>query len=394
MFTRYRAVLARPGALRFSATAMLARLPISIDTLGIVLLVTGLSRSYALAGGLSAAYTVANAAMSVVQGRLLDRLGQWRVLPVAATVFGVAIVVLVATLESGASDAAAYVAAAVAGAAYPPIGSCVRARWSYVLAGHPSEVPTAYALESVVDEAIFMIGPTVATVLATTWHAWAGLGLAVVTGVGGSLFLATQRSTEPAPHPPDHETGGRPAMPWATVVPLAVVSVALGSLFAAAEVATVAFSAEQGAKAYAGVLLALWALGSLIAGLVTGTFRWKRAAATRVRIGAAVLAVAMLPQAFVGSMPAMGLALFVAGFAIAPTLIATMTAIEQMVPGGRLTEGIAIIHTGLAAGLAPGAALAGIVVDAHGASPAYLVAFGAGLVAALAGLAVRPAPPA
>ena len=85
MFTRYRAVLARPGALRFSASAMLARLPISIDTLGIVLLVTGLGRSYGLAGALTAAYTIANGLMAIVQGRLLDRLGQARVLPVVAS---------------------------------------------------------------------------------------------------------------------------------------------------------------------------------------------------------------------------------------------------------------------------------------------------------------------
>ena len=87
MFTRYRTVLSYPGALRFSATSMLARLPISIDTLGIVLLVTGLSRSYALAGALSGAYTIANAVMAVVQGRALDRLGQSRVLPLVTVVF-------------------------------------------------------------------------------------------------------------------------------------------------------------------------------------------------------------------------------------------------------------------------------------------------------------------
>jgi hypothetical protein len=63
-----------------------------------------------------------------------------------------------------------------------------------------------------------------------------------------------------------------------------------------------------------------------------------------------------------------------------------------MVPGPRLTEGIAIMHTGIAAGLAPGAALAGVVIDAHGASAAYFVAFGAGLVAALAGLALGSPP--
>lgn len=388
MFTRYRAVLGRPGALRFSAGAMVARLPISIDTLGIVLLVTGLSRSYGLAGALAAAYTIANGAMAIVQGRLLDRLGQARVLPVAASVFGVAVVVLVTSLESGWPDVVAFVSAAVAGAAYPPIGSCVRARWSYVLAGQPLQVQTAYALESVIDEAIFIIGPTVATVLATTWHPWAGLGLALVSGLAGSLYLAAQRDTQPDPHPPNPVAGGGPAMPWATVVPLGVVCLALGSMFSAAEVGTVAFSGEQHAKPYAGVLLALWALGSLIAGLVTGNFSWRRAAAFRVRVGSVILALVMLPMAFVGSMPAMGLALFLAGFAIAPTLIASMAATEQTVPGPRLTEGIAIMHTGIAAGLAPGAALGGLVIDAHGASASYLVAFGAGVVAALAALAL------
>ena len=130
----------------------------------------------------------------------------------------------------------------------------------------------------------------------------------------------------------------------------------------------------------------------MLAGLVTGTLRWRRPAVFRVQVGSAALALVMLPIAFVGSMVVMGLALFVAGIAIAPTLIASMAATEQMVPGARLTEGIAIMHTGIAAGLAPGAVLAGVVIDAHGASAAYLVAFGAGLVAALAGLALGSPP--
>jgi predicted MFS family arabinose efflux permease len=388
MLTRYRAVLERPGALRFSLAAMVARLPISIDSLGIVLLVTGLSRSYGLAGALAAAYTLANGGMSVVQGRLFDRLGQSRVLPVVASIFGVAVVVLVSALESGWPDAVAFVAAAAAGAAYPPVGSCVRARWSYVLTGRPLDVQTAYALESVIDEAIFMIGPTLGTVLATTWHPWAGLGMALVTGLTGSFYLASLVDSEPPPQPQDRTAEARPGMPWVTVVPLTVVSVALGSMFAAVEVGTVAFSGEQHAKPFAGVLLALWSLGSLIAGLVSGNVQWRRPAVFRVEVGCVVLALVMLPMAFVDSMPVMGAALFVAGFAIAPTLIASMTAIEQTVPSHRLTEGIAILHTGISAGLAPGAALGGLAIDAHGASAAYVVAVVAGVVAAVSAFTV------
>jgi predicted MFS family arabinose efflux permease len=388
MFTRYRTVLAYSGAWRFSLTALVARLPISISTLGIVLLVTGLGRSYGLAGALSASYTIANGLSSVVQGRLLDRLGQALVLPVVISVYAVGIVGLIVSLESGWPEAIAFVSAFVAGLAYPPIGSVVRARWSYVLRGRPADVQTAYALESVMDEVIFVIGPTLATVLATQWHAWAGLGLALMTGVPGTLLLAAQRRTQPVPQLAQHATGPRPDMPWAPVIVLAAVSFALGSMFAAAEVSTVAFSSEQHAKAYAGILLASWSAGSMVAGLITGTLRWRRSPTWRVRVGSLLLALVMVPMPFIGSMVTMGVTLFLAGFAIAPTLIALFSAIEQGVPAGRLTEGIAISHTGLAAGLAPGAALAGLVIDRHGASPSYLVALGSGALAALASLAL------
>jgi predicted MFS family arabinose efflux permease len=388
MLTTYRRILAVPGALLFSATGLVGRLPISMQGLGIVLLVVNVTGSYAYAGAVAGATTVANAAATIFQGRALDRLGQFRVLPALILTWGAALALLIAAVHGEWPRWSVFALAIVAGLMLPPVGTCVRARWSYVL-DEPREVQTAYALESVIDEAIFIIGPTIATVLATRWHPWAGLGLAVLSGLVGISALASQRSTQPPPQHRDQARGARPAMPWARVVPLAVVCVALGSMFAAAEVSTVAFSSEQHAKSYAGVLLALWALGSLIAGLATGTFLWKRSAVFRVQVGTVCLALVMLPMSFVGSMPVMAVALFVAGFAIAPTMIASMGATEQMVPASRLTEGIAIMHTGIAAGLAPGAALAGLMIDAHGASTGYLVALGAGVVAALASQVLR-----
>src|SRR3546814_12034228 len=67
----------------------------------------------------------------------------------------------------------------------------------------------------------------------------------------------------------------------------------------------------------------------------------------------------------------MGVLLLLGGMAIAPTLIATMSVVEREVPTGRLNEGLAIVHTGLGIGIAPGAALAGMLIAEHGANPAY-----------------------
>jgi predicted MFS family arabinose efflux permease len=126
----------------------------------------------------------------------------------------------------------------------------------------------------------------------------------------------------------------------------------------------------------------------MVAGLLTGTLVWRRSPIARVRAGCLLLTVVMIPTTFVGSMAVMGVVLFFAGFGVAPTLIALFSGIEQGVPAGRLTEGIAISHTGLAAGLAPGAWLSGLVIDAHGASPSYAVAIAGGVLASLVSLAL------
>jgi MFS family permease len=387
VLTSYRRVLTQPGTARFALAGLVGRLPISMVGLGIVLLVEDVSGSYGIAGTVTAAYTVASAALSIGQGRLLDRFGQRRVLGIASPLFSLAMVLLVLSVEQDWPLATTYLWAAVAGGSLPQVGSCVRARWSHVLE-QPADVQTAFALEAVLDEAVFVVGPIVATVLATTVDPVLGLGIAVVSGLVGCLGLAGQRSTEPPAHPHDHTTGPRPALPWRTVVPLAIVSLGLGVLFGGAEVTTVAFSDEQGAEAYAGLLLALWALGSLLSGLVTGAIAWRRGPSFRVRVGALAMAVSMVPLFLVDSMWLMGLLLLVGGSATAPTLVATISMTEQVVPRARLTEGLAIMHTGIVAGVAPGAAFSGFVVDHAGASPAYLVAAGAGLLAAVAAMAL------
>lgn len=393
MLATYGRILSHPGAALFSATGLVARLPISMVGLGIVFLVEAQSGSYGLAGAVSAVTLGANATFAILQARWTDRLGQSRVLPVAITVWGVALAALTWSVEQDWPLALTFGFAAVTGAALPAVGSCVRARWAHVL-DDTDQRQTAFALEAVADETVFMTGPIVVTLLATAVHPVVGLCAALVAGMSGTYLLSAQRGTEPPPHPRLLDRSSRAAMPWATVVPLSVVCLALGSLFGAAEVTTVAFSDEQGAKAYAGVLLALWAAGSLIAGAITGALVWRRPILQRLRLGAAAMTVAMLPLALIETMWVMGAVLFVAGFAIAPTLISAISLAEASVPAARLTEGLAVLQTGLVAGVAPGAAIAGIVVDAHGASAAYLVSAASGAVAVAAALLTRAKPAA
>lgn len=388
MLDSYRRIFSRPTAL-FSLTGLVARLPISMVGLGIVLLAEHATGSYAFAGAVSAVALIANAVFAIVQGRLIDRLGQRLVLSVAITTWGVGLAGAMWSVEGDWPRWATFALAAVAGGALPSVGTCVRARWSHALRDDPSRLHTAFSFEAVADETVFLVGPILVTMLATAVDPLAGLAAALVFGLAGTYAFVGLRATEPPTERNDGTVTTRAPMPWLAIVPLTVLAGALGLLFGAAEVTTVAFAEEEGAKGLAGFLLAVWALGSLIAGLVSGAIAWRSGPLVRLRWGALGMAIAMAPLVLVPSIPVMFLVLLVGGLAISPTLIAAMSLAEQVLPPARLTEGMAFVQTGIAAGLAPGAAVAGLVIDEAGASPAYLVCAAGGVIALLAALATR-----
>lgn len=395
MLAPYRSVLATPGALRFEAAGLLARMPISMVGLAIVLLVVAHTGSYGQAGVISASYMVATAISSPILGRLADTHGQALVLGCGAVGFTIGIVGLTVAVDSGWPTPVPHAFAFVSGATLTPVGAFVRARWTHAL--HAADpLHTAYSLEAVLDETIFISGPVIVTVLATQVSGAAAMAAVVVIAVAGGLWLASQRDTEPTSARTRSTAGRRPAMGWLWLVPLLLGSLCLGTLFGSTEVAVVAFTRAQHEPRLAGVLLAIWAFGSLLAGLLTGILRLRSSPRRRFRLGALAMAAAMVPLPFVGSLLLLGVVLFLAGFAISPTLVASVSLIQAGVPATRLTEGITWLETSLALGVAPGAAVAGHLIDQHGPAAGFALSAVAGGLAALVAVAVRaprPGPP-
>ncbi|MEJ7691095.1 MAG: MFS transporter [Nocardioidaceae bacterium] len=197
MFESYRDVLRRPGAMTFSAAGLVARLPISMVTLAIVLLVEDRSGSYGLAGSVSAAYMVATAVSAPVVARTIDRWGQRRVLVPCFAAFAASLGGMVLAVERDWPVPLPHLLAALAGVSYPPIGACVRSRWTHLLGQGPA-LHTAFSVEAVVDETIFIVGPVLVTVLATQVHPMAGVGsVALCALVGGWWFTSLRRSEPP-----------------------------------------------------------------------------------------------------------------------------------------------------------------------------------------------------
>ncbi|AOP49379.1 MFS transporter [Streptomyces lydicus] len=390
----YRALFGRPGTRSFSAAGLLGRMPLSMMGIGIVTMVSQLTGRYGLAGALSATLALSAAVLGPQISRLVDRHGQRRVMRPATLVSLAAVAGLLLSAQQRWPDGILFVFAACVGCV-PSVGSMVRARWAELYQGSPRELHTAYSWESIVDEMCFIVGPILSIGLSTAWFPEAGPLLAGGFLAAGVFWLTAQRGTEPVPHPREHPTKGS-ALRSRGLQVLVVTFVATGAIFGAIDVVTVAFAEEEGHKAAASLVLAVYALGSCAAGAVFGLLHLKGHPSRRWVVGVCAMAVSMVPLQFVDSLPLLAVALFVAGLSIAPTMVTTMALVEEHVPRAQLTEGMTWTSTGLAVGVALGSSAAGWVVDASGAARGYLVPVAAGVLAALVAFAgyrkLRPQP--
>ncbi|MEU1594091.1 MFS transporter [Streptomyces sp. NPDC005708] len=378
----YRALFAAPGSKGFSTAGFLGRMPLSMMGIGVVTMISQLTGRYGLAGALSATIALSAAAVGPQVSRLVDRYGQRRILRPATLCALTAATGLLLTAYLNGPDWVLFVCAAGIGAV-PSLGAMIRARWAALYRGTP-QLHTAYSFESVVDEVCFIFGPIISIGLSTSWFPEAGPLLAACFLAAGVFWLTAQRATEPEPHPREHHTGGT-ALRSPGLRVLVATFVATGTIFGAVDVVTVAFADEQGHKAAASVVLALYAAGSCVAGLVFGLLRFTGAPERRWLLGICAMAVSMIPLLLVGNLLFLAVALFVAGLSIAPTMITTMALIERHVPRAHLTEGMTWISTGLAVGVAIGSSLAGWVIDAAGARSGYGVPAVSGAVAVAVG---------
>jgi len=381
----FRATLRPPGAARLLVASLLGRMPSGMGPLALVLLVQGLRGSYADAGLVAGAFAVAQAVGGPAQSRLIDRTGQTLVLGVCGTGFAAAFAAMAVAADRQAGTGWLVGLAVAAGLLFPPFASALRALWPSMLT--PDQLPGAYALESTVQELVFIAGPLlVAALVATTSPAVAVVAAAGCTLAGTAVFVTADRSRR--------WRGSSAAADWAgplrspTVVTVVAAQPLIAIAFAHLQVAVAAHAERLGVPPAAGVLLAVWTLGSLTGGLLNGALAWKATPRRRLLTLAAALAAAFAPLALTPSLVPFGLLLAIAGLPIAPYLAAGYTLVGQAAPQGTTTEAFTWVTTGFLAGLAAGSALAGAVVQTAGPVAAFLTA-SAALAAAAVLMAAR-----
>ena len=377
-----------PAARRLLATSVVARLPLEMLGIGLMVHCQRLTGSFADAGLVTGVYAVAVGIGGPLLGQLVDRGAQTAVLLASA---GVAAALMGATaiLPTHASVAVLLALATGIGLATPPIGACLRTQLPALLPD-PDALRGAYAVETSVVELCWVCGPPLVLGLGAVWSTGGALAVSGATLlVATAAFAAQPASRARRPQPSvNRRRGGALATPAMRI--LTVVLLGVGLLLGADEVAVTATAkAIEGSTAAAAPLLAVWGAGSFVGGFVLARLGGARTAAALALLLFALTVgqLAMIPAA--GAIPMLGAVLFIAGAAISPTEATVYAMVEDAAPAGKITEAFAWLATSMAVGGAGGAAAAGVVVQTAGTAAAFALAGVAGAVATLIAIARR-----
>jgi MFS family permease len=379
----YARILRTPGVAVLVLATLVGRLPIGISGLAILLYVREVTGSFAAAGLCTGALALGSAAGAPLQGRLVDRRGESMLLPLAAA-HAAGLLLVWGLGAAGAPAGAIAMAALLAGAAIPPLSSVLRSRWPYLLEARPRLIPSAFALDSVLIETIFVIGPLVTTAIVATVGAQYALVVSAACVLSGTALLLTGLRGRSGPERglADGRVLGLGALAAPGLRTLVLASLPVGFCLGAIEVVLPAFSQQQGAKELAGVLLAVWSMASGAAGLLYGA-RQREAPLADVHLRlACLLPLGCLVLVAATSPLTMALLVILAGLPVAPLIASRNELVGRVTPPGTATEAFTWPLTALVAGVALGAATSGAVVEAWSWTGAVLIAVAVGAAGA------------
>lgn len=375
------ALTSSSATLRLFVVSIVARLPLAMLTIGMLVHVQAQTGSYAAAGVVSGTLAVAQGLGGPALGRLVDRRGQTAVLVISAIITGAALVA-VAALPPSAPLAVLMGLAAVVGAATPPVAACTRTLLP-VLVRDAEALRGAYAVDSAAVELTWISGPPLVLLAGAAWSTGAALVLAGALLAGATVLFAAAPASRGWRRQDAAASAAGGALRSAGVRTLALALGGAGVLFGATEVAVTAAADGLGQTAAAGPLLGLWGLGGLLGGLAAA----RAGGGARTGVGLAVLLAALAAGHLVfavaaGSLIVLGVLIVVAGTMIAPTCATAYAMVDAVAPAGTVTEAFAWMATAVAIGTSIGAAAGGAVADSAGPASAFVLAGAAGAVVA------------
>ncbi len=348
---------------RIIAAQLVARLPAGMTSLAVILHVEQQTGSYGAAGLVLAATSVGQAVAGPVTSRWMGAWGMRRVLSLTLTVCVLAVLGL-ALLPLSLPG---YMALGmVAGLSTPPVQSAVRTIYPKMV--NSSQLTPLFSLDASLQEIIWIVAPVLITFVSTQIGTTQGLLLvAAILAAGGAWFILSPEVGR-VRIPRSRRGFGRvvltPPITLATVLGFLLIGAC-----ASVEVGVVATFGHEGLEA--GIVLAIFSIGSLAGGLGLGHLPigpW--AMARRLAIVAVGLSLTMLSLNIFW----LGGTLFLAGIGIAPALAVMFAITTASVKFSDTAEAFGWVGTGQLIGAAAGSAIAGFLIDGSGPTGAYFAA--------------------
>jgi MFS family permease len=363
----YSSLLKTPGVARIIAAQLVARFPFGMLSLAILLHVERQTGSYGAAGAVLAAASIGQAIAGPLTSRWMGQWGMRRVLWLTLAVC-VVTVTIIAVVPMGVVFY--MVLAFIAGLSTPPIQPAVRTIYPKMV--NSTQLTPLFSLDASAQEIIWVLGPVITTFTSTQVSTVAGLVLAVALMIGGGTWFISSPEVGRVRIPRSRRKLGvvlkKPAVLLATVVGFLLIGAC-----SALEAGVVAVFGHSGLEA--GIVLAIFALGSLLGGLLLGHIPigpW--ALARRMLVVAVGMTVAFAIPGFFPNVIWLSVTLFVAGIGIAPALAVLFAIVSSSVKFSDTAEAYGWVGTGQLIGAAIGSAAAGVLIDANGAVGAFWAA--------------------
>lgn len=365
----YRAVVRTPYACGAFVASLAGRLCYGIVSLSLILTLTAGGRSYGFAGLVMALFGLAVVLVSPFRAWLVDRHGPRRALPPMAVGFA-AMLVAIALIppRPGADDTVIALLATVAGSSAPPLGVVMRTLWS-TLVSDRDVLQTAYSLDGVVEELLYVAGPVITGVI--TVVAVPADGLLVTAGLmvaGTGVFLRSP-GLRYWPHPAAMAASGTRAAPpeeageGRAILALAFAAGAVGLCLGGLGLVIVAFAQARHAPAAVAWIEAALSAGSALGGLSYGAVTWRITAQRRLVLLVAGLAVILIPAALSPNLLVLALLIGLAGVLVSPALATAYLLADNVAATTARNRAGNWVNSGYNAGSSAGSVLSGQMVS-------------------------------
>ena len=389
--TRYRNLLTAPGVPRIVAAGTVTRLPMSMLSLAVPLLVVGQTGSYVSAGLVVACFTIAAGVCAPIRGRAVDRVGASLILFITGWGQACGLVGMVLFARSTSNVAWVAAAAVLAGTFVPPVSPIMRVLWTRQV--RPELRDVAFAFESITIDILYITGPMLVAFLIAVAPVETALVAAAACSALGATFLALAPGTrgwQPSPRSP-HWLG---PLRSSSVQRLLPISFLIPGSLTAVELGIIAFSSAHGAKALSGVLIAAMSVGSIAGGIYWGSRSQPGTPRRQMTLLLLAMAGGMALLTVSRNVLLLGLLLVVVGLALAPSITVEYSLMAEVAPPDEITESFSWMNALGQAGAAAAVALAGLVVtrmhDTGGFALAAILAGAAALLCALFAPDPRP----